>query len=166
MAEDQVEETSLMGGHRINNHFRLDGKEVMMTAGARATEAEKQYANLNNYILANKLYVSNDDIGQEGYITGVGQNDPLARGIDSRHIVTIILDRASRLATGQYELQASRLGDWAGMTDTANVVQTQTFYFDVETDTSKPSVTIKEQSPEQWLISFSQIGRASCRERV
>ncbi|WP_061212800.1 hypothetical protein [Syntrophomonas wolfei] len=150
MAEDLCEQTSALpgaptAGTRLNDHFRVDGKPVMIVPAA-ATVADINFANLNNYIVATGLYVSKDDKTHIGYLDGV----------DTRNFVTIKLDRLHKLAPGTYTLQANNVGDWAALTDPNNMVATQTFDFTVTASTTKPTVELIKQSPEQWLLKFSE----------
>lgn len=149
MAEDLIEVTETVGTYEISNKVRIDGRKVMVLPSASVDAAAKLYAKDNNYIIANSLYISLDDATTEGYDTG---NDP----VDSREWLTVNLDKSNKLTAGTYTLQVSNVGDWAAMTDPANMVATQTFDFTVNEDNTKPVPSLSVQSPEQWVVSFDE----------
>lgn len=71
---------------------------------------------------------------------------------DNRQTVTIKLG-GDGLQPGSYNLEVSNVGDWAAKTDKErNIVNTQSFTFEVPNDDSVPSFTLEEQSPEQWVL--------------
>lgn len=71
---------------------------------------------------------------------------------DNRHKVTIELG-GDGLQPGSYNLEVSNVGDWAANTDKErNIVNTNSFQFEVPSDDSAPSFTVEEQSPEQYVL--------------
>lgn len=151
VAEDHAEEAiPNLDGYNINRHFLINSKPLLITAGAKATKTELDYAKNNSFIVANAVYVSEDDKNQEGYI--------VEGPVDTRHIVTIQLDQQEPITktTETYALQVSMVGDWAGLSDPKNVIQTQTLPFEITGDTSVFEAKVEVQSPEQFLIRFTQ----------
>lgn len=142
MAEDLVEKIETVGGNDLYKNFRIDGKRLMKIAGASSTALERTAAINNNYILVKALYVN------PYWVAGEAK--------DNRNIVTIEIDPWNKLAAGTYSIQASNVGDWAAMSHSANMLETQTFDFTVEADTQVPTATLQVQSPEQWLITFDR----------
>lgn len=77
-------------------------------------------------------------------------------GEDNRHVVTIKLSRERFLEPGTHSMTISNVGDWAAKTDRErNIVNTQTFDFEVENNDVIPTFEVEEQSPEQWLLKFN-----------
>ena len=142
MAEDLVEKIETVGGNDLYKNFRIDGKRLMKIAGASSTAPERTAAINNNYILVKDVYVNPYWLGTDA--------------VDNRDIITILIDPWNKLAAGTYSIQASNVGDWAAMSHSANMLETQTFDFTVEADTQVPTATLQVQSPEQWLITFDR----------
>ena len=142
MAEDLVEKIETVGGNDLYKNFRIDGKRLMKIAGASSTALERTAAINNNYILVKDVYVNPYWLGTDA--------------VDNRDIITILIDPWNKLAAGTYSIQASNVGDWAAMSHSANMLETQTFDFTVEADTQVPTATLQVQSPEQWLITFDR----------
>lgn len=77
-------------------------------------------------------------------------------GEDTRHVVTITVGRKQYLKPGSHSVSISNVGDWAAKTDRErNIVNTQNFTFDVESDDLVPTFTVTPQSPEQYLVQFN-----------
>lgn len=157
VAEDHAEELEdkVIDGvtYKINRHFLINNRPLLVTGKPVATVKEAQVAKTNGFILASRVYVSTDDKNrgmEEGYIVKDQK--------DTRQIVSIELDRKSEpvQAPGTYALQVAKVGDWAGLSDPANVIQTQTMSFETTGDTSILDASIEVQSPEQFLIRFTQ----------
>lgn len=78
------------------------------------------------------------------------------KGKDNRNIVTIELGKNHYLAPGTHSLSVSNVGDWAAKTDRErNIVNTQSFDFEVQSNDVVPTFEVEEQSPEQWLVKFN-----------
>jgi hypothetical protein len=136
MAEDIVE---ALGQNMINNHFLIDGKKIQVIA--EPTIQQVNLAKANNMLIATSIQVGSYNAGN---------------GVDNRNIVEIKLDWRFKLGAGVHTLQGDNVSDWAGMTDTNNVVSTQTFDFNVLPDNAPPVPTLIVQSPEQWLLEFDK----------
>ena len=76
---------------------------------------------------------------------------------DKRQFVTITLGTGKYLAAGPHSLQGANIGDWAFLSDTNNVMNTQTLDFKIDPDTVAPTATVTVQSPEQWVITFDRV---------
>ena len=77
-------------------------------------------------------------------------------GEDTRHVVTITVGRKQYLKPGTHSVSISNVGDWAAKTDRErNIVNTQTFDFNVASDDLVPTFTVTPQSPEQYLVQFN-----------
>jgi len=139
MSIDIAEE---LGATGLFKNFRIDGKRLLPIATPGSpTSGEKVRAQNENLLLVDNLEV-------QPYFDSKG------KVIDQRHLVVIDITAWNRLAPGEYSLQASNVGDWAAMTHSANMLETQTFDFEVKADDKIPTATIEMQSPEQWLITF------------
>jgi len=157
MAADLVEAATLIdidisGTDDIKRYtnIRVDGRfmiEVLPGADATLTQI-RTYATDNNLIIVNDISVNH----YWGVLPAPGVEGVV---LDDRNIATIHINAWNKLAAGEYSLQVSNVGDWAGMTHDANLIETQTFDFTVEEDTTVPTAKVIMQSPEQWLIEFN-----------
>lgn len=136
MAEDLVETATDPGD---NTKFLLDGKVVRLDTAV--TDVDVATAKAENKVIVTQLAVGNYD---------------KASGTDTRNYVFFTLDPNFALAEGAHQLQVAEVGDWANLSDPNNQLSTQTYDFAVAPDTSKPTVTLTQQSPEQWLLTFSE----------
>lgn len=77
-------------------------------------------------------------------------------GEDTRHVVTIKVGREKYLKPGMHSISISNVGDWAAWTDSErNIVNTETFDFEVASDDLVPTFEVTPQSPEQYLVTFN-----------
>ncbi len=118
---------------------------------------------LNNYTidgvpLDNTKYGTASGDGEQAKVS-IGTCE---KGTDERYLVTITLGKDSNgkrvyLPVGKHSIQVSNVGDWAAQTDYArNIVETQTLDFEVEEDTTVPTIeSVEVQSPEQYLVTFN-----------
>lgn len=142
-------------GILISPHFTINGMPLMMTQDKKkASEEEKEYARKNPVVLVNEVYVSKDDRrDHEGYRPGWNPKDER----DTRRFVSIKLDIREPLRNkdSNVDLEIAMIGDWAGMTDARNVIQTQTISLKLQKNTDPLTWKVEMQSPEQYLIKFS-----------
>jgi hypothetical protein len=78
---------------------------------------------------------------------------------DLRQVVTLTLgydQEGNRIyfTPGEHSLQVANIGDWAYLSDSKNLMDTQIIDFEVEADTTTPTATVEIQSPKQWVVSF------------
>lgn len=75
---------------------------------------------------------------------------------NNRHVVTIKLGKNKTLSTGRHSIQIANVGDWAAKTDKErNIVNTQSFDFDVTRNEEAPRFDVEVQSPEQYKLKFN-----------
>lgn len=89
------------------------------------------------------------------YTISTGVFNPTT-GSDLRNTVTIDLPSGEYFTTGDHSVQAANIKDWAGVSDSKNIMDTQTLDFNIAGDDAQPSATVEVQSPEQYVISFDK----------
>lgn len=143
-SEAIAEDLSEGAAGAINGKFTIDGKQLRYIA-------VPTQANIDAAKLANEIIVTDLKVGSWS-----GHDKEIAND-NSRNMVYISIHKDFKLPSGTHGIQIANVGDWAGMTDKPqNIVTTQTFTFEVKPDTEAPTVDVKVQSPEQYLITFSK----------
>jgi len=114
---------------------------------------------INGIKLSNEAWGTTNGLGNQIATATIGTYVAKDKA-DNRHVVTITLgeDMFGELIyfqPGTYSIQAANIGDWASLSDTKNIMNTQTLDFVVPEDTTLPVPTITVQSPEQYLIEWN-----------
>lgn len=130
--------TTNMAGHY--GLVTIGNYELYLTYSPNnASQAERDFAEKEKVLLVNNVEVGSYNSVEYG-----------------RNTVKITLDKSSALKEGSYSFTAKWFRDWAGVVDDNNIIADYMSTLSVEYDSDAPTVQIEVQSPEQWLIKFSE----------